>query len=590
MKKMLEQYQRCISCMKEIGTNNVCPYCGYIEGAPFLPDYLPPKTMLHQRYIVGKLLSYNGEGAVYIAFDTVIQSAIEIREYMPDSLCRRERGGLSITVNQGREAQYKALMSDFVDLMHQLTKIRTLTTVVQAYEVFEENNTAYAVFEHVEGITLRQYLNEQAGEISWEDASKLFFPLFGTLAALHSSNLCHRGISPETILLNNKGEIKLSGFSISSLRASGTELSPQLFSGYAAPEQYSSNSWHGTWTDVYALAAVIYKSLTGTMPPDATTRSVNDNLIDPHILNPAIPKYVSNAIMAAMLLSPEQRTQTMIELRNHLYQAEPVPVVIPITKPDARNSEGKIELEEEDEEKKSFPAWAIALIVTSAVLIVALVLLLSLMLGGNESGGSTSSDSSYTSSSEESSDVSSEAPVSSKTTTSIDMKDFTVESFIGQTESSVRNNSTFNDKYTLEFVTEWNESYGVGIIFKQEPPADTAVNAHDKIKLFVSKGSQFAKIPDHINKKQMDFEFELKKVGIENYTIITEVSESVYPGYVTRIEMNGDTYDKANTDKKQLIVYIAADPPASSEGVSSESTDWNTGGESTGALQNAYAE
>ena len=76
---MLGKYQRCISCMKEIGNNNVCPYCGYIEGSPSLSAYLQPKTVLDQRYIVGKLLSYNGEGATYIAFDTVIEAAVEIR-------------------------------------------------------------------------------------------------------------------------------------------------------------------------------------------------------------------------------------------------------------------------------------------------------------------------------------------------------------------------------------------------------------------------------------------------------------------------------------------------------------------------------
>lgn len=561
MKKMLGKYHRCISCMKEIGTNNVCPYCGYIEGSPFLPDYLPPKTILNQRYIVGKLLSYNGEGASYIAFDTVVESAVEIREYMPDNLCKRERGGVQILVDQGQEAQYKALMSDFLELMHKLTRMRTLTTVVQAYEVFEENNTAYAVFEHIEGVTLRQYLNENAGEINWDSASKLFFPLFGTLAALHSSNLIHRGISPETILLNHKGEIKLTGFSISPLRAVGTGLSPQLFGGYAAPEQYSSNSWHGTWTDVYALAAVIYKSLTGTMPPEATTRSVNDNLIEPHILNPSIPKHVSNAIMAAMLLSPEQRTQTMIELRNQLYAPEPAAsVTAPVKK-----SEAVVEVEKEEEKKtkKGIPAWAVALIVTSAVLIVALAALFLFLFGGNE--GQNRPASSRVTSSDTLSEMSSELPASSAVSpSSIDMKDFSVENFIGQTATSVTNNTTYTQKYTFEVKEEWNESYGAGVIFKQEPTADTPVNAHDKVVLYVSKGTQFVKVPDHQNMLEADYISELRKLDIEHYTIVREFSEAVTEGHVIRTNMDGGTYDKNNTDNNQLVIYVSDGPEISS--------------------------
>lgn len=555
--KMLGKYQRCISCMKEIGTNNVCPHCGYIEGSPFLPDYLPPKTMLNQRYIIGKLLGYNGEGAVYIAFDTVIEAAVEIREYMPDSLCSRERGGLSMVVNQGREAQYKALMSDFAELMCQLTKVRTLTTVARAYEVFEENNTVYAVFEHIEGITLRQYLNDHAGEIGWAEASKLFFPLFGTLAALHSSNIFHRGISPETLLLNNKGEIKLTGFSISPLRASGTELSPQLFSGYAAPEQYSSNSWHGSWTDVYALSAVIYKSLTGTMPPDATTRSINDNLVQPHILNPAIPKPVSQAIMAALLLSPEQRTQTMIEFRNQLYQAEPAPAVAPAPKAEKK----EIVEPKEEEKKKGVPAWAIALLITSSVLLVVLALLLVLMLGEGEPTNNPVSSTPSVTSSESVSDL----PTSSQTSSSIDMADFIVENFIGQTANSVTNNTTYTQKYTFKVEYVWNDSYGNGTIFKQEPEADTAVKAQDTVKLYVSKGPRFVKVPSHNNMKQADYESELRKVDIELYSFETEISEGIRPGYVIRTNMDGGTYDKESIDSAQLIIYIAAEPPVSSE-------------------------
>ena len=237
------------------------------------------------------------------------------------------------------------------------------------------------MFEHIDGVTLRQYLNENAGEIDWEEASKLFYPIFNTLAAVHSSNLIHRGISPENIIINHKGEIKLTGFSISPLRAYNTELSPQLFGGYAAPEQYSTNSWHGTWTDVYALSAVIYKALTGTMPPEATTRSVNDNLVAPHILNPSIPKHVSRAIMAGLLLSSEQRTQTVTELKNNLYNPETVPVVITPAKTE------KTESAPEEPAKKKLPPWAVALIITSSVLVVALVILFVLVLPG--SGGNT---------------------------------------------------------------------------------------------------------------------------------------------------------------------------------------------------------
>lgn len=568
---MLGKYQRCISCMKEIGTNNVCPYCGYIEGSPYLPDYLPPKTVLNQRYIVGKLLSYNGEGAVYIAFDAAIEAAVEIREYMPDALCSRRSGGADLLVNPGCETKYKALMSDFVDLMHQLIRMRTLPAVAQTYEIFEQNNTVYAVTEHIEGTTLRQYLNENAGEIDWNTASKLFAPLFSTLSAIHSSNLIHRGISPETILVTNKGEIKLSGFSISSLRAANTELSPQLFSGYAAPEQYSSNSWHGTWTDVYALSAVIYKALTGTMPPEAMTRSVNDNLIAPHILNPSIPKYVSNALAAGLMLSSEQRIQTVAELKNQLYNpsaASSLPAgggkaaVKPVVPEDA------------EEEKKKMPAWAIALIVTSAVLLVVLGALLLFLFSGRGGDKEPVSDPSSMVSSA-SSEVSSTVEVSSQGTSSINMKDIAVENFVGRVAASVTENETYKSKYQFKVTYVYDDSWAAGVIVRQSPEADTAVELNTTVELFVSKGPQFIKIPAHGNKLLAEYESILIQYGLKDcYTIEYGESEGVNPGYVYGTSLDGGTYDMSKKDSgEKFIVYVARETVSSQDDPSSSNTD-----------------
>ncbi len=559
---MLGKYQRCISCMKEIGNNNVCPYCGYIEGSPSLSAYLQPKTVLDQRYIVGKLLSYNGEGATYIAFDTVIEAAVEIREYMPDTLCDRTSGGNGIVVKQGCEAQYKALMSDFADLMRQLSKMRTLTTVVQVYEIFEQNNTVYAVFEHIDGVTLRQYLNENAGEIDWEEASKLFYPIFNTLAAVHSSNLIHRGISPENIIINHKGEIKLTGFSISPLRAYNTELSPQLFGGYAAPEQYSTNSWHGTWTDVYALSAVIYKALTGTMPPEATTRSVNDNLVAPHILNPSIPKHVSRAIMAGLLLSSEQRTQTVTELKNNLYNPEAVPVVITPAKTE------KTESAPEEPAKKKLPPWAVALIITSSVLVVALVILFVLVLPG--SGGNTTSSKNTSS---ETSSVVAESSASSAVV-SDDNKNFAVPNFINKSWESIGNNDSYTSLFEFQVEYAWSD-LAPGYVISQDPQPDTAAEVKSKVKLVVSKGSQYIKVPAHNNMSQEDYEAELRRNGIKSgvtddvsYVIVEEENPAVTPGYVIRTSHDDGSLDR---DKKEVLtVYVSKEVIVSSEVTSSE--------------------
>ena len=102
--------------MNEKESDGPCEKCGYSNDAPYLPSYLAPGTILNDRYIVGKLLSYNGEGATYIGFDKVTGAKVTVKEYMPDTLCSRKKGDPQIVVDANRLPLYKTYMSEFVEL------------------------------------------------------------------------------------------------------------------------------------------------------------------------------------------------------------------------------------------------------------------------------------------------------------------------------------------------------------------------------------------------------------------------------------------------------------------------------------------
>lgn len=140
------------------------------------------------------------------------------------------------------------------------------------------------------------YLKENAGELTWAQFSRMLPPFLTSLSLLHNVGVVHRAISPETIFVTDKNELYLTDFSISAVRTANTELECEVYSGYAAPEQYSASNRQGTWTDVYAVCAVLYRVLTGTMPTSAISRMENDNLTAPTLLNPNIPRHVSNEI------------------------------------------------------------------------------------------------------------------------------------------------------------------------------------------------------------------------------------------------------------------------------------------------------
>lgn len=314
----------CLGCMEPLGDHKVCPNCGYDkENTVSLASHLKPGTILHERYLIGKSLYSNGEGITYLAYDKTVGCKVVVREYMPEQLCSRVPGSALINVDYDHLAQYKALMAEYTELNKALARQRSLSHLNPALDLISENNTTYAIFEYQDGRSLLEYLKENAGELSWSTVKRIFPPFFTSLSLLHNAGVLHRGISPETIFVTDKGELKLKGFCISAVRTNDTELDAELFDGYAAPEQYFADRQQGTWTDVYGVCAVLYRILTGCRATDANSRQDFDNLIPPSDVNPLVPESVSSAIMKGLTLDSNARIKTVTDLVTLLFEETP---------------------------------------------------------------------------------------------------------------------------------------------------------------------------------------------------------------------------------------------------------------------------
>ena len=316
----MEERKLCYGCMRKTDyVRGICQRCGYNENVPINETFLQPGTELNNRYIVGTALSMNGEGITYIALDKSIGCRVLLREYMPLNFCVRAENSPVICVNNECLPKYKVLMEEFSDLNKSLAQIREQVQINQVVDLFSENNTAYAVYEYIDGMRFVDFLKENAGELSWGQLSSMLPPFLTTLSILHNSGVLHRAISPETIYVTKNCELKLTDFSVAAVRTADTELDCEIFSGYAAPEQYSASNRQGTWTDVYAVCAVLYRVLTGSMPTSAISRMENDNLIAPCLLNPNISRHVSDVIMNGLNLVSADRIQTITELVTQLF-------------------------------------------------------------------------------------------------------------------------------------------------------------------------------------------------------------------------------------------------------------------------------
>jgi len=570
---MGESFKLCMGCMNPMSENGVCDTCGYIDGTPYLPSYLAPKTILNERYIVGKLKSYNGESATYMAYDKVTNEKVFVREFMPDTLCSRVRGSSLISVNPSKLVQYKNFMSEFTDLNKILTKMRTLSHINPALDLFAQNNTTYVVLEYIDGITLKHYLQDNAGELTWQQVKKLFPPIFTTLSLIHNAGIVHRGISLDTIYFTKKGELKLTGFSIPASRTANTELAPELFGGFAAPEQYSSNNWQGTWTDVYAISSVLYRVLTGCMPTEAVSRIGNDSLLEPHSITPNVPANVSKVIMSGLKLNGELRVQTITELVTKLFEqpdymeqsrTNTSTVIIP------RQTLTQSPKDTQTDKKTSFK-YKLPFIVGGVTLLVLLLfsLLLMALLKPNDDTKKASTTSKDDTSLVDSSFLDSEldSSLDSEESSTIDSKVdsqpnaplMSMPNLVGGSFDQLTKSESITAWMTLvQKASEYSDSVKKGDIISQDIPEGKDITAGTTVNVTVSNGAQFAKVPDYFGKTEKDYLKELADLNIKYDTAKFETSE-IMAGYVAKISKSvDDSIDLSNNET--LLVYIATTP------------------------------
>lgn len=319
---MINTDELCMSCMKEIGDEKQCPYCGFHAESPQIAPYLPIRSTIANRYLVGKLIDYNGDGASYMGWDLSTKTAVVIREFMPDAIAGRDLGKTEVIPFPGKEEVYYDCLQSFTEMWRKLMRLTGLSALVEVFGIIEENNTAYVIQEHIDGITLREYLlRTPTGYISWEKARPLFMPVLSTLGNLHTTGIIHRGISPTTLMIAPDGKLRITGFSINRVRSAKSELNSQLFNGYAAIEQYGFDGQQGPWTDIYAFAAVLYRALIGSDPIDATSRVTNDRLMIPGRFAEQLPAYVINGLINALQIHPEDRTRNVEQCRAELSAA-----------------------------------------------------------------------------------------------------------------------------------------------------------------------------------------------------------------------------------------------------------------------------
>jgi len=290
--------------------------------------YLPQGTELNNRYVIESLLGHGGFGITYAAYDKVLNVRVAVKEYLPRQLATRGEGQTRVSVFTGEaRQQYDYGLRKFLEEAQSMARFAHHPNVVSARDYFEANGTAYMVMEYVEGVTLKEYLANKGGRISFEEAKGIMMPVMDALREVHHAGMLHRDISPDNIYITTSAQVKILDFGAARYFAGeqSKSLSVILKSGYAPEEQYRSSGKQGPWTDVYAVGATFYKLLTGQKPPDALDRMAGDTLEPPSRLGVKIPPPAERALLQSLAVNAGQRFQTMGEFQQALLGAAPRP-------------------------------------------------------------------------------------------------------------------------------------------------------------------------------------------------------------------------------------------------------------------------
>ncbi len=392
--------------------------------------------------------------------------------------------------------------------------------IVKIYDVGFSDELQYIVMEYINGITLKEFI-EQQGVLRWKDALHFTTQVLKALQHAHDRGIVHRDIKPQNIMLFTDGTIKVMDFGIARFsRQDGRTLSDKTIGSvhYISPEQARGDITDEK-SDIYSVGVMLYEMLTGVKPFEADNpvavalMHMQETPKRPRDIVASIPEPLEEIVLHAMEREPSRRYQSASQMLKDIETFRHDPDVVfgyttsssqdaestiffsPITAAEANNAlkqqaqdeseeaeEDEDEEEEEEEEKKRSYVIPILAAVTVAVVIIAAFTILYMVV--ESMGGLTGST-----------------------------NNVTIPNFIGMSITDAR--SEYGDVLDFVIEEENNDEYAEGIIFEQSVAEGEVKKEGAEIELTVSKGPKTEIIPDLTDQTYEDARNQLEKLGFE---------------------------------------------------------------------------
>ncbi|HET6565640.1 MAG TPA: serine/threonine-protein kinase, partial [Xanthomonadales bacterium] len=250
----------------------------------------------------------------YLASDSLQGKQFVLKEYCPLQWAERLADG-KLQAKDSASDEFHAGLQRFLSEGRVLAGLQH-PNIIEVVRCFEARGTAWMLMPYYPGEVLGDLLERQ-GPLGLAQVQAMLFPLLGALHYLHRNSVIHQDIKPSNIYITTEGQPLLLDFgaALDSEQSRGSAMGSP---GYAAPEQHVGAGSIGPWTDIYGLAATLYRAITGRIPPDSQQRleAVSQGLADPLQALAAqqaagLPGSFLQAIQAGLQLQPDQRPRNV---------------------------------------------------------------------------------------------------------------------------------------------------------------------------------------------------------------------------------------------------------------------------------------
>ena len=423
--------------------------------------------------------------------------------------------------------------------------------IVKVYDVSVSDDLQYIVMEYVDGMTLREYLNERGGKLTSRETVHFISQILKALEHAHANGVVHRDIKPQNIMLLDNGQLRMMDFGIARISRADNQLSGGKAMGsvhYISPEQAKGDETDCK-SDIYSVGVMMYEMLSGHLPFDAddvvevAIKQISDNPRSLHELAPEVPYALVEITEKAMAKLPENRYASAREMLDALdayvqnpsvlfeykYITEDAPEKVVKRTMNQNRAHRQAEAAAPHKsrtakaKKKKRSAFLPVLFGITIAFAIACLALCWMIL--NDSSNLMNNKA-----------------------------DITLGDYIGMTRDEAQATEQISTgQISAVWEEEYNSDYAAGYIYKQSPVSGRTVREGQSVTLTVSLGTQYVTVPDLTNYVQADGEQQLKNLGLS--VLVTQaVEETVASGAIIRTDPAAGTQVEAGST---VIVYVS---------------------------------